>query len=138
MARTTKRRVPLVAELPKRMERVRARAGRTFRRALKNALEALPMRTRRAVRDLTRRVEKTTAELDRRRKKAFKTVETRGRRLAGEIGERATAAGKTVVERLDIASRHDLERLNRRVAQLERRMVHRPRRGGKSPASVAA
>src|SRR3990172_5197893 len=127
MARTTGRQIPFLGELPKRVDQAQARVEKTLRRAWKATLDALPMRTRKAVRDLTRRVEKTTSDLDRRRKKALKTVETRGRRLVADIEQRATSAGKSVVERLDLASRHDLERLNRRVTQLERRVVRKSR-----------
>ena len=137
MARATRKQTPgLLRGLPKQVDRVQADIEKTLRRTWKRTLSALPTRTQKAVKNLTRQVEKQAADLERRRKRAIKTAETRRKRLIAEVEARATKTGKSVVERLDLVSRNDLDRLSRRIAQLERRVRVKP--AGKIPAKAAA
>jgi hypothetical protein len=45
-----------------------------------------------------------------------------GKELAGRIEKGAVEVVKPIVHRLDVASRSDIERLNKRVAMLERHL----------------
>jgi hypothetical protein len=116
-----------------RAGKARGRAEKALDRAWKSALDMLPTRTRKAVKEFAGRVEKTAADLQRRRKRALKRAEGRRKDLVAGLEERATNAREAVAERLDIASRHDLELLHRRVLSLERRV---PRKRARHQAAA--
>ena len=117
----------LLGGLPKRAEKARARAEKMLRSAWKQALDALPPRPRKAVKDVTARLEKATTQLQRRRDRAFKEVNARRDRLVSDVEHRAAKVVKPLVRRLDVASRADVERLSKRINQLERQMHQKPR-----------
>jgi F0F1-type ATP synthase membrane subunit b/b' len=123
----------LLGELPKRVEKARARAEKIVGSAWKQTLDALPARPRKAVKDVAAQLERATTDFRRRRERALKEVtgalkEARARRrnLVATFEKRAAAAVKPLVARLDVASRADVDRLARRISQLERRMHVKP------------
>jgi polyhydroxyalkanoate synthesis regulator phasin len=152
MKKTTRREA-----LGRRLERVRMEAERTIGRGYRATLELLPVGPRKAVKelasqveaaseDLTKRgqkalkavvkqrktllgrVEKAVRALERRRDRAVATVERQGTKLAATFEERAAQAIKPVVRRLDIATASDVERLSKRLTQLERKLAISARR----------
>jgi hypothetical protein len=136
--------------------RARTRAEKVLEQGWKATLEALPTPARKAVKETTARIEKVATDLEKRRAEAFKLA-TRQRKdllgrfekerktlvgrlakqrkeltsqgidLAGRIEKGAVAVVKPLVRRLDVASRSDIERLNKRVAMLERRLGRKVR-----------
>lgn len=123
----------LLGELPRRLQKARARVEKIVGSAWKQALDSLPPRPRKAVKEAAARLERATADFRRRGDRAFKEVagslkEARLRRknLVATLEKRAIAAVKPLVARLDVASRADVDRLSRRITQLERRLHAKP------------
>jgi len=145
MKKTTRR-----VGLPKRLERVQAEAERAISRGYNATLGLLPAAPRKAVKEFAHQLEATAETLSKRGQQAFKSVERRGKALVNRVeravraverrGERALASVETqgaklastveqraarivrpLARRLEIATLTDVERLSRRVAQLERR-----------------
>lgn len=136
--------------LPKQLGRIQAEAEKAINRGYRATLELLPERPRKVVKELTSQIEAGANDLAKRSEKAFKTVEKRGNELVGRVEKavrtlerrsgrvlttvetqgaklistiehRAAQVVRPLVRRLDIATLSDIERLSRRLAQLERR-----------------
>jgi polyhydroxyalkanoate synthesis regulator phasin len=73
------------------------------------------------------RVEKRATDLQKRGEWTLKNARKQGENLVSRVETRAVEAMKPIVRRLDIASHNDIERLSRRVAQLERRFSRKPK-----------
>lgn len=146
MKKTTRR-----TGLLKRLEQVQADAQHVIGRGYEATLELLPPRPRKAVKELASQIETTTEDLTARGRQALKAMEKRGQALQGRVesrvkafarrGERTRAAVerrgtklvatveqrvarvlKPLARRLDIATASELERLSKRLAQLERKL----------------
>lgn len=126
-------------DLPKQVGQARARAEKLIGRTLKDALELVPSRPRKVVKSAMARVEKVATDLDRQRIRTLKRVRKQGEVFVGRVEKSATdavrrlergavSAVKPLVHRLDVASRHDVERLSQRIALLERRVARQPKR----------
>jgi polyhydroxyalkanoate synthesis regulator phasin len=144
MARSVAKRRPVLGDLPKRVEKAQAEAEKRIRRGWKALMNAMPPRARKAAENLTarvekaasrlekrrikalKRVEKAATDLDKRRHKALKRVEKQGKELVASFESRAADAVKPLVDRMDVAKRSDLEKLSRRISQLERKVTRRP------------
>lgn len=131
MAKQTK---SLFNGLPKRVQKARTRAEKLLGSAWKQALDTLPTRQRRAVKDVTARLEKATTELQRHRTRALKEVTAQREQLVARVEHRAAQAVKPLARIVDVASRSDVERLSKRISQLERRVQQRPKH---EPVAVA-
>lgn len=140
--------------LPKRVDKARTRAEKIIGSALKQAVEALPSQPRKALKDATAQFEKVTAAVQKRQARALKDVTAqigqvasavqkrqarvlkevtaRRDRLVATVEKQAVAVVKPIVARLDVASRADVNRLSKRVAQLEKRV------SGRSKQAAAA
>ncbi len=156
MATKRMKRNPVLAALPKRIEKVQADAEKVINRGVKATLQLLPPGPRKAVRELGSQLDGAAGELRARGRKVLRGVERRGEKVAGQVeaavagaerrGGRAVrnlereaakilsafeAGARTVLsavsERLDIASAHDVARLSKRVANLERKIPARKR-----------
>lgn len=156
MAKRTVKRATVRATLPKRIERAQAEAEKAISRGYKATLQLLPPGPRKAVRELGSQIDEAASELRARGRKVLRGVEKRGERVADRVdavvaraerrggkafklAERESAkwleafetgarrALRAVVEQLDIASAHDVSLLNRRVANLERKLTTRKR-----------
>ena len=116
------KRASLLGELPKRVQKVRARAEKVFESAWKQALEVMPVSSRKTVKDVTAKIERRAADFQRRGERALKEISARRDRFVATVEKRAVEVVKPLVVRLDVASRSDVERLSRRIGQLERRL----------------
>lgn len=143
--------------LSSRLGRVQAQAERTIGRGYRATLELLPPRSRKAVKGLADQIGSTAEELTARGRQAVKVIEKRRQALRGRVaqevkgfarrGERARAAVETrgtelvatverrfaqvlkpLARRLDIATASEVERLSKRLAQLERKLTTGTRR----------
>lgn len=153
--RTTKRGTVLAA-LPKRIERAQVEAEKALNRGVKATMKMLPPGPRKTVRDIGNQIDDAATELRARGRKVMRTVERRGEAVADRVEAAFTRAGrrgeralkraeregakwmeaietgarrvmKAMVERLDVASAHDVALLKRRVAMLERKLTVRKR-----------
>lgn len=144
----------LFEAFPKRVDKARSRAEKLIGSALKQAVEALPSQPRKALKDATAQLEKVTVAVQKRQARAFKDVTARIEsvttavqkrqkrvlkevtarrdRLVATVEKQAVAVVKPIVARLDVASRTDVDRLSKRVSQLEKRV------GGRAKQAVAA
>lgn len=114
-------------DLPKQLRQARARTEKMVNRTWKQALDLLPPGPRKRVKAAVARVEKAATNLQKRGEKALKNARKQGENFIDRVETRAVEAAKPMVKRLDLASRHDVERLSRRVAQLERRYSRKPK-----------
>jgi hypothetical protein len=157
MTKRRARKPAALGTLPKRVEKMGTSARKAITKAWKDALAMLPARPRKTVEQAAARVEKAATRLETRGQKALKvaekrrkemvgrvekaatTLEKRGQRalravekqrkeLVGRVEKGAVEAMKPLVHRLDVASKHDVDRLSRRIAQLERRLARAPKR----------
>jgi len=156
MAKTTKSR-SLVNGLPKRLERVQARAEKAVTRGVTATLELLPPATRKTVREfsgqledaaadlrargrqvarvvekrgsaLAGQMERTVAQIEKRSSKVLKTAERESSRWLGALEAGAARVVKSVTSTLDIASATDVKDLGRRLSTLERKIGGKPAR----------
>ena len=139
--------------LPKRLQQARTEAERAISRGYKTALEALPAGPRKVVKDVADQLEATAEQVTergekvlnlaaKRRKalvaqieKAAKAFERRGERVLARSGklvarfEQAAAdAVRPFARRLDIAALSELEQLQKRLVQVERKLSNGKRR----------
>jgi hypothetical protein len=130
MAKTTAKAAPVfdLDRLEKQVEKARARAEKIAKRTWNDTLELLPTSQQKAIRTATARIEKATRDLQRRSEKAIRDINARGKKIMAEMERRAANAAKPIIERLDVATRADIERLSRRVAQIERKLHQEARR----------
>lgn len=112
-------------DLPKQLRQARTRTEKLVNRTWNQALDSLPTGPRKRVKNAVARVEKTATNLQKRGEKALKNARKQGENLVNRVETRVVDAMKPVVHRLDIATRHDVERLNRRMAELERRFTRK-------------
>jgi polyhydroxyalkanoate synthesis regulator phasin len=114
-------------DLPKQLRQARTRTEKLVNRTWKQALELLPAGPRKRVKTAAARVEKRATDLQKRGEWTLKNARKQGENLVSRVETRAVEAMKPIVRRLDIASHNDIERLSRRVAQLERRFSRKPK-----------
>ena len=116
------RAISVFDEFPKQVEKARLQAEKLAQRTWKQALELLPARPRKAVKDATARFEKVSVDFQKRSEKAMKQMNDRGKRLVSTFEQNAVRAVKPIVSRLDVASRTDVDKLSKRITQLERKV----------------
>jgi predicted RNA-binding protein Jag len=76
---------------------------------------------------LTGRIAKERKALTGRIAKQSRELTKTGRELASQIEKSAVGIVKPIVERLDVASRSDVERLSKRISTLEQRLGRKPK-----------
>jgi hypothetical protein len=142
--------------LPKRVRQVQTEAEKAINRGYKATLELLPAGPRKVVKDLANQIETTAEEITTRGQKALKVADKRRKALLERIGKAARSferrsgralstfetdsarfvnrIERTVADvvrplarRLDLAALSELEQINKRLAQVERKL-HNGRR----------
>lgn len=119
--RTEKRLKLARTRTEKQLRQARTQTEKLATKTWKQALDLLPNGPRKRVKSTVANVEKTAANLQKRGERALQNARKQGENLVSRIETAAVEAVKPIVSRLDIASRNDVERLTRRVAQIERR-----------------
>jgi exonuclease VII large subunit len=119
----------------KQLRQARTRTEKLATKTWKQALDLLPTGPRNRVKSTVANVEKTAANLQKRSERVLKNARKRGENLVNRIESAAVEAVKPIVSRLDIASRNDVERLSRRVAQIERRIPRKPKQSKHAAAA---
>jgi hypothetical protein len=100
------------------------RAVKMLRSARKQVDRYLPDRPR-GLSDLQANVERVTRDLDKARSRVLQRARHRFDAFLGDIERAATDAMKPIVGRLDLATKSDVDRLRRRITQLEKRATKR-------------
>lgn len=113
--------------LPRRMTSLQRTVAKRLRKRWDEATDLLPPAPRKALKRLTGNVERARHDLVRRSDKAVADVRRRAERLRTEMQKRLEDVIEPITHRLDVASRADFTRLQKRVHDLERRIEsHRP------------
>ncbi len=126
------RRAGVAQRVPLRLREAQKEAAKLLQTMQERVNDMLPPASRKRLAQLETRFGRVRKEVERVRTQALRQAETRARRAFDEVGQRATAAVRPVVALLDLASKADVERLRKRIGDLERRID-----GGSHSASAA-
>lgn len=153
--RMTKR-GPVLAALPKRIQRVQAEAEKALNQGYKATLNMLPPGARKAVREVGTQIDEAATDLRTRGRKALRAAERRGEAVVDRVESAVATAERrggralrdveresakwldafetgarrmmrAMVQRFDVASAHDVSLLTKRVSMLERKLTSRKR-----------
>ncbi len=111
--------------LPRRVNELQRTAEKRMRKTWERVVESLPPAPRKAVKQLTTRVERTRHDLRKRGDKAIGDLRKRAENLTAEVGKRIEKTVAPMTRRLDVASRAEVDRLHKRLHDLERRIAGR-------------
>ena len=117
-----------------RLEALQESIEKQVRENWERTVEFLPESPRKTVQQLTSDAEKAIANLRKRRENTLKDVRNRVVGISSDLRKRADGISKEVqkqiegflspvTDRFDLASRSDVDRLRKRVAQLERKIA---------------
>lgn len=98
-------------------------AAALFKKARKQVDHYLPAAPRKRLAEIEARVERATRDLEKAGERAVKQARTRVESLLGGFERTALGAVKPLVSRLDVASKSDVDRLRKRIAELEKRVT---------------
>jgi len=133
MATKTAKKAPALTGLS--LRDAQDQAAKFLRNARKQVVSYIPEEPRKRLTQLEARVEKATKELEKARQRAFANARSRVEDFLGDVEKTALGAVKPIVERLDIATKNDVDRLRKRITDLEKRF---PKHTEKHGASAAA
>ena len=108
--------------LPRRITELQRTMESRVRKGWDGAMELLPPAPRKAVKRLTANVDRARHDLRKQGDKLISDARKRAERLSGEVQKRFEDAVAPLTGRLDVASRTEVERLRKRVHELERRI----------------
>lgn len=123
MATKTAKKAPAFAGL--NLREAQDQAAKLLRSARKQVDRYIPELPRKRFSQLQARIERATKDLEKARDRAVKQARTRVESFLGDVEKTAVGAVKPLVERLDIATKGDVERLRKRVNELEKRVHHK-------------
>ena len=106
------------------LREAQGQAAKFLRNARKQVDRYLPETSRKSISQLQTRVERATKDIEKARDRALKQARTRVESFLGEVEKTAAGVIKPIVDRLDIATKGDVDRLRKRVNELEKR-VHK-------------
>jgi BMFP domain-containing protein YqiC len=114
--------------MPKRLSELGETARKRIRKQWNETIEMLPPVPRKALKRLTANVDRARHDLRKSGDRVVADVRKRAERLTDETQKRLETTIGPLMNRLDVASRKDMERLQRRLHELERRIhsEHRP------------
>lgn len=114
--------------IPKQIERARVQVRRLTEDTMEQALELIPAGSKKAIKEMSVRVEKATHNFQKQSERAMKDMNDRRRKLLSTMEKRANEIIQPLVERFSVASRADVERLHKRLSDLEKKVQHQQRR----------
>jgi len=114
--------------MPKRLSELGETARKRIRKQWNETIEMLPPVPRKALKRLTANVDQARHDLRKSGDRVVASARKRAERLADEAQKRLEGTIGPLMNRLDVASRKDMDRLQRRLHELERRIhsEHRP------------
>ena len=104
------------------LKRVQAEGERVVGRIRKDAGELLSTNRQKAVQDLLKQAQKLRGDLQKRAERAVKDLEERGQRIVALIEKQAEKGVEPIVRGLNLPTRDEVEKLKKRMAQLEKRL----------------
>lgn len=108
--------------LPRRLAELRRTTERRVRKGLDETLELLPPAPRKALKRLTANVDRARNDLEKTGNRLVADARKRAERFAEDMQKRVESSVGPLMNRLDVASRKDVDRLQRRLHELERRI----------------
>ena len=108
--------------LPRRIGELQRRVEKEMLKRWDEATELLPPAPRKAVKRLTANVDRVRHDLVKRGDKLATDVRKRAERMGTDLQKRIEGVVTPLTHRLDVASRADVDRLRKRLHELERRM----------------
>jgi polyhydroxyalkanoate synthesis regulator phasin len=119
---TAKKSESLAEALPRRIKELRRTLQKRVRSGIDDVTDLLPAGPRKALKRLTANVERAQTDLRKNAEKALNKARKRAEDVADNVQERIGGVVSPLVKRLDVASRTDVNHLNKRVRDLERRL----------------
>lgn len=108
--------------IPKRLTELRRRVEKRAQKRLDEVTDMLPMAPRKALKRLSANAERAQKDFRKGAEKAITQARKRAEEITGKVQERIEDAVTPLVKRLDVASRAEVNALNKRVRELERRL----------------
>ena len=108
--------------MPKRLSELSRTAQKRIRKQWQETVDMLPPVPRKALKRLTANVDRARRDVRKSGERVVADAQKRAQRLAGDVQKRLESTIEPLVTRLDVASRKDIERLQRRLHDLERRV----------------
>jgi BMFP domain-containing protein YqiC len=108
--------------MPKRLSELQRTAQKRIRKQWENTVAMLPPVPRKALKRLTANVDRAGQDLRKSGERVVADARKRAQRLADDAQKRLESTNEPLITRLDVASRKDIERLQRRLHDLERRI----------------
>jgi polyhydroxyalkanoate synthesis regulator phasin len=112
--------------LPRRVGELQRTVEKAVLKRWEEATDLLPPAPRKAVKRLTANVDRVRHDLVKRGDKLAADVRKRAERMRSDMQKRIEGVVTPLTHRLDVASRADVDRLRKRLHELERRMETRP------------
>ena len=108
--------------MPKRLSELQRTAQKRIRKQWQETVDMLPPVPRKALKRLTATVDRARRDLRKSGERVVADARKRAQRLADDVQKRLESTIEPFITRLDVASRKDIERLQRRLHDLERRV----------------
>ena len=108
--------------LPRRIGELQRTVEKEVRKRFEEATDLLPPAPRKAVKRITANVDRVRHDFLKRGDKLAADVRKRAERMGADIQKRIEGVVTPLTQRLDVASRADVDRLRKRLHELERRM----------------
>jgi BMFP domain-containing protein YqiC len=108
--------------MPKRLSELQRTAQKRIRKQWESTVDMLPPVPRKALKRLTANVDRAGQDLRKSGERVVADARKRAQRLTGGVQKRLESTIEPLITRLDVASRKDIERLQRRLHDLERRV----------------
>ena len=108
--------------LPKRFTELQRTVEKELRKNWERATDMLPPAPRKAVKRMTANVERMQHDLQKRGDKLVADARKRAERLSTDVRKRFEEVVTPVTSRFDVASRAEVDRLRKRLHDLERRI----------------
>jgi BMFP domain-containing protein YqiC len=108
--------------LPRRLAELRRTTERRVRKGLDETLDMLPPVPRKALKRLTANVDRARNDLEKTGNRLVADARKRAERFAEDMQKRVESSVGPLMNRLDVASRQDVDRLQRRLHELERKI----------------
>jgi len=121
---TKAKRTPMTIGL--NLREAQDQAATLLRKARKQVDDLLPAVPRKRLAQFEARLERATKGLEKARTRAVRDARTRVEAFLGDVEKTAVSAVKPFVARLDLASKTDIDRLRKRITELEKRVAHKP------------
>ncbi len=111
--------------IPERVTELRGKMEKRVREGFDRAADLLPAPQRKALQRVTTNLDRFRHDLRKRGDKVVTTMRKRVEAARADMEKRVEEVLGPITKRFDVASRADVDRLRKRLEQLERRLGHK-------------